>query len=126
VSVRPSRCTRKARGAAPIPIGSPHRETLQFGDFLDAEAAEYVPLDHLPGTRIEFCELAQALIEREHVRHVARSIGVILVGLGENDFTAPLDGNAAARMIDQHLAHGAGGQRKKMRPVEALLDRPGR
>src|SRR5450631_449676 len=111
---------QEGAGTPPIPIRGAHGESLQLGDFFDAKSAEYVPLDNLSRARVERGEFDQALIQSQHVGHVARGVAVVLIEFGENYLASALQAHAVARVIDQHLPHCASRERKEMRPVPAM------
>ncbi len=105
----------------PITISGALGETLNSGYLFNAQTAENVELHHLSGACIELTQLCEALVQSEHIRHIAGAIRLILIGCSKRDFAAAFEAYATARVVDQYLTHGARRERQKVRTLKFLL-----
>src|SRR6267142_5185420 len=110
-------------GEAPIPADGCHGDVESFGGFFLAQSAEETHLHDPAFSRIDFLELSQGLVQRQHV-------GALWYGhTGGFDeghlyrFAAALKTIATARAVHEHPPHHVGGHAEKVgavRPLDVL------
>src|SRR5882672_4819323 len=110
-------------GEAPIPADGCHGDVESFGGFFLAQSAEETHLHDPAFSRIDFLELSQGLVQRQHV-------GALWYGhTGGFDeghlyrFAAALQTIATARAVHEHPPHHVGGHAEKVgavRPLDVL------
>ena len=92
---------------------------MQSRDLRNLESAEDAQLDDRAGARIDLSELAERGIERDQVYDAAAVDAERVPECGLRPAASALETRTIARMVDQHMAHRARGERKKMQAIDA-------
>jgi hypothetical protein len=99
---------------AEVALDRADRHAQLPGDLLDGVAAEEAQLDDLALPLVQAGQAGQGLVDGQQVQALLGEVVQHVVQRQPLAVAAALVGGAAAGVIDQHLAHGAGGGRQEL------------